>query len=287
MPPSVGRDARDHRALERHGVRDALGHRGALLLGRAQRGDAAREPAARRALGLEQRAQRQQVVGQRLEQARALAAELVAAQRPRELAGARRAAGHQRDERAQLVLGRPRRPSSTPCGRPPVPRSPSDHGPAPIRSHATGASATRAGSNSRSALSSRRKRMRASVIGAGDRRIAGQRQAREHARLVGADAPHGVGRRARRARRRARATAPRRARSRRDDPQAEHAAPRRPRRSSPRTARPRSRVGALQALGRDDELRRLAEDAADEDAQRRSARSRGSSGIRGSPCSRR
>ena len=52
----------------------------------------------------EQRAAGEQPVGQRLDRARALAAELEAPQRPRQLAGARRAAGDERAERAQRVL---------------------------------------------------------------------------------------------------------------------------------------------------------------------------------------
>ena len=58
-PPITGRSSAGD-------VRDALGERGALLLGRAQRGDPAGEAARRRALRLEQRAQREQVVAQRL-----------------------------------------------------------------------------------------------------------------------------------------------------------------------------------------------------------------------------
>ena len=68
----------------------------------------ARQPAGQapggRALGLDQRAQREQHVGQRLAGDRALARHLVAAQRPGELAAARRAPGDERAEGAQLVL---------------------------------------------------------------------------------------------------------------------------------------------------------------------------------------
>ena len=263
--------------------------RDALVLGRAQRRDAAGEAAALRALGLEQRAQRQQVVGQRLEQARPLAAELVAAQRPGELAGARRAARDERDERAQLVLGVRLRSRARRAGARRCRRSPSVHGPAPLRSHATGPSATRAGSNSRSALSSRRKRTRASVSGAGS---PGSLVSVRHAStrgLVGARRPDGVGRRVRRAPRRATSDSP--------SPSAiSGEAIRRPSSGATTTdsARPVEQraldlvVRALEALGRDDELRRLAEDAADEDAQRRRRRARADRiGMRGSPCSRR
>ena len=61
---------------------------------------AGRSPAPR----LEQRAQRQQVIAQRLVRARALAAQLKAPQRPRQLVAVRRPARNQVAERAQLIL---------------------------------------------------------------------------------------------------------------------------------------------------------------------------------------
>src|SRR4051812_35098933 len=55
------------------------------------------------------------MVGERLVRAPPLAAELVAAQRPRELARARGAARDEVAERAQLVLGRPRDEQDAVC----------------------------------------------------------------------------------------------------------------------------------------------------------------------------
>ena len=85
-------------------MRDAPGEHGALLLGRAERGDPAGEAARRGALGLEERAQREEVVAQRLGRDGAVAAHLEPPQRPRDLAAARGAAGDEAAERAQLVL---------------------------------------------------------------------------------------------------------------------------------------------------------------------------------------
>jgi len=116
---ALRREAGDDRALDRDGVRDPLGERVALLGDGAQRREPAGQAAARRALGLEQGAERQQVVGQRLARRRSLEAELEAAKRPRELAGARRAAADQVAERAQLVLlrGRDRQQAVRRAGR--------------------------------------------------------------------------------------------------------------------------------------------------------------------------
>ena len=95
---------RDERALQRDGVGDARGERRAVVGQRAQRAQASREAPGGGPLGLDQRAQREQDVGQRLAGDRALARHLVAAQRPGQLAAARRAPGDERAEGAQLVL---------------------------------------------------------------------------------------------------------------------------------------------------------------------------------------
>ena len=103
----------------------------------------AREPSrqapGRRALGLEQRAQREQHVGQRLAGDRALAGHLEAAQRPGQLAAARRAPGDERAEGAQLVLLVGRRRRSAPRrGAPRAPSANGCHGEPPVRVHASG-----------------------------------------------------------------------------------------------------------------------------------------------------
>jgi hypothetical protein len=85
-------------------VRDALGHRRARLGHGAQRSDAPGELAGLRSLRLQQRAQSQQHVGQRLAGPGAVGRQLEAPQRPGDLAAARRPAADQRQERAQLVL---------------------------------------------------------------------------------------------------------------------------------------------------------------------------------------
>ena len=84
-----GASPRDHRALQRDRVRSALGQRGSVLGRGADRRQPPGEPPARRSLGLEQRPQRQQVVGQRLERRQPLAAHLEPRQRPGDLAAAR------------------------------------------------------------------------------------------------------------------------------------------------------------------------------------------------------
>ena len=91
-------------ALERDRLRRPLGQSGLLLRLRAQHRETLSEPSAGRALRLEQRSQREQVVGQSLERGEPLAAHLEPRERPRELAAARRAARDQVAERPQLVL---------------------------------------------------------------------------------------------------------------------------------------------------------------------------------------
>ena len=66
-PASRRREAGDHRALERDRVRGPLGERGRAPRAGADHREPLRQPSARRPLGLEQRPQREQVVGQRLE----------------------------------------------------------------------------------------------------------------------------------------------------------------------------------------------------------------------------
>ena len=94
---------RDHRALERERLRVRSVSSGAARAARtAPRG--ARRAGRWRPLRLEQRAQREQVVGERLAWALALAAQLEAPQRPGELVAVRRATRDEVAERAQLVL---------------------------------------------------------------------------------------------------------------------------------------------------------------------------------------
>src|ERR1700732_423357 len=76
------REARDRAAFERDRMRDALGERGAVGRPRAPRREARREASAAGPSGLEQRAQREQMVAQRDERVVLLAAELEATQRP-------------------------------------------------------------------------------------------------------------------------------------------------------------------------------------------------------------
>src|SRR5215212_3070683 len=73
---AVRRQAGNDRALERDRMGGALRKRMALLGNGAERGEPAGQAAARRALRLQQRTQRQQVVGQRLARRRALETEL-------------------------------------------------------------------------------------------------------------------------------------------------------------------------------------------------------------------
>ena len=96
--------ARDHGLLERDRGGDPLGQLGAALARGAQRGDSPGEQSARRALGLQQGAQREQVVAQGFEQALPLTAQLEATQRPGELVALRRTSGHEVAEGSQLVL---------------------------------------------------------------------------------------------------------------------------------------------------------------------------------------
>src|SRR5439155_14824477 len=76
----------------------------ALLRLRADGGDAAREPSRPRALGLEQRTEAEQVIGQSLEGSDALAAHLEPRERPGDLARPRRASRDEVAEAPQLVL---------------------------------------------------------------------------------------------------------------------------------------------------------------------------------------
>ena len=92
-------------ALERDRLAHALLERGAVVAPRRRSRRAARRRRRSRRVGVgEQRAGGEQPVGERLDGAAALAAELEAAQRPGQLAGARRAAGDEPAERAQRVL---------------------------------------------------------------------------------------------------------------------------------------------------------------------------------------
>ena len=89
------------------------------LRGRAERSQAPGKHAARGPLGLEHRPQRKEVVAERLEEVRALAAHLEAPQRPGELVAVGRATRDEVAERAQLVLLLDRHdqhPVGTPAG---------------------------------------------------------------------------------------------------------------------------------------------------------------------------
>ncbi len=103
-PVAGGRQPADDGALEGDRPGDALGHVGAGLGLGAEDGQPLGEPAAARPLGLEQRAERQQIVGQCLDRGEALASHLEARQRPRELAAGRDPARDEIAECPQLVL---------------------------------------------------------------------------------------------------------------------------------------------------------------------------------------
>ena len=161
------REAGDDRALERDRVRDAVGQHVALVLGRAQRGErgAASRPLSG-ALGLEQRAQREQQVGERLGGLGALAARgrSAAAPRParrRAASAARRARRSARSSSswsAAIVSGAPARAGEPPC------RSTSCHGAVVQARPADRARARRApASYRRSARTRRRRRCRRGV----------------------------------------------------------------------------------------------------------------------------
>ncbi len=145
---------RDHGALERDRLERALASSSSRRSGVAH--SAARRPGkqpAGGALRLEQRAQRQQVVAERLERAVALAAELEASQRPGELVAVRRAARDEVAERAQLVLllgghdEHPVRPAAARRARAAL------QAPSPTRAQASAPSVTRPSPNRRSARS--------------------------------------------------------------------------------------------------------------------------------------
>ena len=224
--------------------------------GRAARGppaSAQMPPGARQAVvagaGVgEQGADDQQPVGQRLERARALAAELEAPQRPGELAAARGAAGDERAERAQRVLLVGAEQAVAGARRRPVASGTRSTAPPSVRAQAVGPSDGSASSHSRSAVCSRRSRRPASSSArpspaekssASTARWRTRRRAARRAR-------HRASRRGRaRARRRAlprrtRSRAPRRRRA-RPTACSRRSRPPRARRTRPRSARDRRR----------------------------------------------
>ena len=144
------RFAGDHVTLELERARDDGRELPSALGQRAEGGETSREHAARRALGLEQRTEREQVVAQRLALELALATHLEAPQRPCELVAPRAAAGRRGCRSAQLILLRlghhehPVRASR----RRAAPRAPAA---AHARTHARPPSATRPSPKSRSA----------------------------------------------------------------------------------------------------------------------------------------
>ncbi len=96
--------ARDRGPLESDRLHGPLGEREPPLGGGAERGEAPGQHPARRPLGLEHRPQREEVVAQRLEQIRALAAHLETTQGPGQLVAVGGAARDEVAERPQLVL---------------------------------------------------------------------------------------------------------------------------------------------------------------------------------------
>ena len=136
----AGRESGDHRSLERDRARGPLGERGALIALAADHREPLGEPPALRPLGLEQRPQRHQVIGQRLERREPLASHLEPGERPGELA----AFGRRRVTR--LVNARSSsswspRISVSSLGRPLPPNGTGRQGPVSVRVHASGPSA--------------------------------------------------------------------------------------------------------------------------------------------------
>ena len=234
------REAGDDRALQRHRAGDPLGERGALLRQRAQRREPLREAAALGALGLQQGAQREQVVGQRLERRAALARHLEAPSAHATSPRARRAAGDEVAEGAQLVLLRGARASCAAgargrrCPAARVPRAAVDARPRerPERERARLEQPQRAQQPAEARARGRHRR-------AGDP-LALDRQDRQHGAVLdlARRRPDGLRRHVGRAPRRARARARRRAAPRRTPARARAAARSPPRAGGPRRASP-------------------------------------------------
>ncbi len=133
----------------------ALGQRSALAPAVAH--SAARRPGQQSRCagpsGLEQRAQREQVVAERLVGARRARSRARSAAAPRR-ARCRAARGARRGCRRRAARPPARRvTTSIPCGRPPAPSASGFHEPPPIRAQASAPSVTRPSPNSRSARS--------------------------------------------------------------------------------------------------------------------------------------
>ena len=139
-----------------------LGQLDAMLGGRAQRGEPPGEQAAGGPLGLEQRAQGEQMVAERLVGVGALAAQLEAPQRPRELVAVGRAPRDEVAEGAQLVLllgGDDEHPVRAPAR---TERERCSRRRRPMRAQASAPSVTRPSPNRRSARSRSRSTSRPS-----------------------------------------------------------------------------------------------------------------------------